>query len=56
MTITYMGKTHIFPYEIGPYKRNKYVVERFLRGLTSERWAGVCLCVCVLYVCARVHP
>jgi len=38
-TLTYLGKTHIFPYEIGPYRRNQYVVEPFLRGLTSNRWS-----------------
>jgi len=38
-TMTYLGKTHIFPYSIGPYKRNQYVVEPYLRDLTSNRWS-----------------
>ena len=38
-TLTYLGKTHIFPYEIGSYRKNQYVVEPFLRGLTSNRWS-----------------
>lgn len=38
-TLTYLGKTHIFPYQIGPYKRNEYEVEPYLRDLTPSRWS-----------------
>jgi len=38
-TMTYLGKTHIFPFSIGPYSRNQYVVEPYLRDLTSKRWS-----------------
>ena len=32
--ILFLGKTHIFPYEIGAYKQNRYVVDPLWRGLT----------------------
>ena len=38
-TVTYIGKTHIFPYQITDYRKNRYVVEPYLRDLTSHRWA-----------------
>lgn len=37
--LTYLGKTHIFPYDISHYRRNQYVVESFFSGLSSSRWA-----------------
>ncbi|EKX38830.1 hypothetical protein GUITHDRAFT_115158 [Guillardia theta CCMP2712] len=36
--VLYMGKAHIFPYQIEPYKSGKYVVDPLWQGVSKGRW------------------
>lgn len=37
--VSFMGKTHIFPYSIRDYHQNKYVVDPLFKHISPGRWA-----------------
>lgn len=36
--VTFMGKAHIFPYQIEAYKQNRYAVDPLFSAISASRW------------------
>ncbi len=40
LDVVFMGKAHVFPYDIAAYKQNRYLVDPLWRGVTVRRRKG----------------